>query len=578
MTTTPPAGAPKVRRGDRAMRWMRRHQWLLLGALVVVGAVLGLIGWRKQEPTWGWVDVVYADFGMVTFWSGPSTTNNWYLGVARFLLPLALGFTALFGLFAAFQDRLMAMRAGFLKGHVIVVGLGDKGYGFAESARAQGASVLVIDLEPRGTNLEACRRLGIHTMTGDARDPDVLVAAGVDRARDLVAVGPSDDVNAAVAVRAMELSAGRQGSVLRCLVHIEDGDLANLLRLRQFRRSDAPGARIDFFSLSVSGAQLLLDRYPPHLDGGEGGSIWLVGVDDLWDGFLAKLALAGEDRGVADGSVSVTLVGKGADAELAEVAWQLGDLRDQLRIDAADVDAHEVRVDAVGGADAVRDVYVRLDTDEATLATALSLDAQLPAGVQVVACLTRTAALTGLLGEVERAGERLQVVALVAALCNRGQIEDSAMETLARAFHGHYVSRRLAEGQDPSSNPSTVPWEELEESLRESNRDLARHIGVKLRFVGCELVPARFGDTGGFEFTVAEVDGLAPAEHDRWTADMARNGWRYAPGKKDPVAKTSPYMVPWNKVPPEIQEYDREAIRDIPEVLARVGLRIVRVG
>ena len=101
---------------------------------------------------------------------------------------------------------------------------------------------------------------------------------------------------------------------------------------------------------------------------------------------------------------------------------------------------------------------------------------------------------------------------------------------------------------------------------------------MKLRLVGCELVPARFGDTGGFAFTDAEVDGLAPVEHDRWAADMARNGWRYAPGAKDPVEKTSPYMVPWNKVPPEIQEYDREAIRDIPEVLARVGLRIVRVA
>lgn len=65
-------------------------------------------------------------------------------------------------------------------------------------------------------------------------------------------------------------------------------------------------------------------------------------------------------------------------------------------------------------------------------------------------------------------------------------------------------------------------------------------------------------------------------EHERWVADLQRNDW--TPGKcRDPVGKTTPYLVAFDELPADVQDYDREAVTDLPDILARVGYGIVRV-
>ncbi len=561
---------------ELVMRWLRRHQWLILGGLVVVGAALGLIGWSKQEPDYGWVDLLYADLGLVTVWGGPSTTNNNYLGVARFLLPLALGFTAFVGLLAVLGDRVRAARTGFLKGHTVVAGGGEKGLAFAESSRSRGKDVVVIDVEPTEHARRQCRRGGMHLIAGDARDPDVLAAAGVDRARRLVVVSPTDEVNAEVALRAGELSGNRPAAALHCLLHIGDPDLAKLLRIRQVRQVSPSSVRLDFFSLAGSGAALLLQRFPPVYEADHPRTIWLVGADDLWDAFLGLIAAADADLGAPPGRTTVVLIRPDARREVESQTWKLGALGAQLSLQAVDVEPGEVTRALVGGPDPDA-VYVRHQEDDETLGVALALEADLPTTLPIRACLTRAGSVAGLVATAGAAA-RLEMVSLIPELCRDGGIRDVELETMARAFHGHYVAQRRAGGQTVATNPSMVPWEALTPDLKQSNLDLARDIGRKLDLTGCELVPGRVGDAGGFEFAPDEVDALAPVEHDRWAREMTRLGWTYAPGDKDEVAKTSPYLVPWASVPPDIQEYDREAIRSIPAVLARVGLRIVRAG
>jgi voltage-gated potassium channel Kch len=560
----------------RLRRWWHAQRILVLGALVAIGAVLGLVGWHQHAPDYTLVDLVYADFRLLTITGGPATTNSTALGIARFLLPLAVGYTALVAFSSVFRDRVLAMRSGFLRNHVIVVGLGEKGLGFVESAWAAGDRVVAIDPDPAGTHWETCRQLGIHTIIGDGRDPVVLGAARIHRARALVVVGPTDALNAEVAARAMEQSVGRKGSALRCLVHIEDSELADLLRIRQFRLPTTDGARLDFFSLASSGAQLICHRFPPAPPDGAAPSIALVGVTDLWIGLLADAARRWRERGRALDEMSVMLIGLDASSQLAGLRRRLRPDLDAVRMTATDLDPREIDVSDLPGHDGPASVYVHLATDEDTLSAALAIDAQVVADTQVVACLTKSAAISELFGTVDRPGSRLRVVELIPSLCTPDRLEASGMEALARAVHEHYVARRTAENADQGSNSSLVGWAELPEALRESNRNAARHIGPKLAAVGCQLIPAPIGTTGGFCFSGEEVERLAVLEHERWRSDLTAAGWRFAPGDKDTTAKTSPHLVAWAELPDDIREYDREQVRDIPEILARVGLRAVR--
>ena len=76
-------------------------------------------------------------------------------------------------------------------------------------------------------------------------------------------------------------------------------------------------------------------------------------------------------------------------------------------------------------------------------------------------------------------------------------------------------------------------------------------------------------------FTEDEVEILAEMEHQRWNSDRLLDGWVLGE-KKDVEKKTSPYLVPWSELTHDVKEQDRQMVRNIPELLAKVGLEIHR--
>jgi hypothetical protein len=60
-------------------------------------------------------------------------------------------------------------------------------------------------------------------------------------------------------------------------------------------------------------------------------------------------------------------------------------------------------------------------------------------------------------------------------------------------------------------------------------------------------------------------------------ADLERDGWRRTDGPKDPASLRHPLLVPWEELPESERDKDREPVREIPEMLARAGLRVYRM-
>jgi RyR domain len=148
------------------------------------------------------------------------------------------------------------------------------------------------------------------------------------------------------------------------------------------------------------------------------------------------------------------------------------------------------------------------------------------------------------------------------------------MDAGAIAVHEDYRAKRR-KGDHNANDPSLNDWNNLDEDLKDSCRQQADHIEVKLRALGLAITAEKTGESVT-AFTPEEVETLAIMEHDRWNADRFLAGWSHAPGKKNVENKTSPWLVGWDALPEEIREYDREAVRNIPHLVELSGRRMVR--
>lgn len=146
-------------------------------------------------------------------------------------------------------------------------------------------------------------------------------------------------------------------------------------------------------------------------------------------------------------------------------------------------------------------------------------------------------------------------------------------ERIARAIHENYRADQA--DRKPADDPAMAEWDRLLEHLRESNRNQADHIFEKLRAIGCTV--NEVGDEGAepFAFTADEIELMSVMEHDRWVSERRADGWTLGE-ERDVHNKVSPHLVSWNELPDAFREWDREAVRRIPELLAGVGFEIQR--
>jgi voltage-gated potassium channel len=103
-------------------------------------------------------------------------------------------------LLALFGRRRMEKQIDAMQGHVIVCGWGRVGRAIAEELTAAGTELVVVDVDT--TRLAEAE---LPAVVGDATDDPVLVAAGLHRARALVAALDSDAGNLFVTLSARSL-------------------------------------------------------------------------------------------------------------------------------------------------------------------------------------------------------------------------------------------------------------------------------------------------------------------------------------------------------------------------------------
>jgi voltage-gated potassium channel Kch len=566
--------------------WRQARPFVVL-ALALTVVVLGTIGFGRVYPNDSVADSFYRALTLFGL-GGAGSSVPWELGIARVLGPLITGYAAIQGLLALSREQvqLLWFRV-FLRRHVVVAGLGDIGFTLARSFNDAGFQVVAIERDPSNPAIAGCRERGIAVVTADATDVAALRNARCERADLLVVTCGDDGGNMDVATAATRVALRRRFGVLTAVVHVNDMGLWRTLQAEEVASVRRAPIRLEFFNVFESAAYMLLDRFPPFPPsapiGGPHTSV-VVGFGGVAHSVVLHTARLWHNADKRPGAeLRIALLGPSAEDDCRRLFIRHPELRSiceiRARTTALDVELERGELGlADGGARPVSSVYVCLDDEAEGLAAAMALRSRAetraaPIVVTVadagagVASAVRDGA--GILEDVDAFG--VLSGALKPDLLLRGN-----SELLARAKHEEYLAQQRVAGTRPGP-PAMVPWAQLPEDLKDANRRFADGIGAKLKAAGCALVPAPVTNSGGgdFSFSDAEVEELAKLEHDRWVRDKERDDWSYGPERNE-ADRVHPLMVPWEKLPEKEREKDRNPMRELPRILARVGLEIQR--
>jgi hypothetical protein len=561
----------------------------------------------------------------------------WQLEVARWLAPMSLVFAAITQLHRLVrEERGEAVRRSLRQatGHVVVCGLGRKGIELVRFLHSRSASppksILVIDRAPAPDLVAEVHALGGHVVAGDATREQVLREAGVTRATRVFAICAEDSTNCEIAVQAARLERESGKDTLECYVHLATAELGQTLQPALASHVTDDRARLHAVDAFDPEALELLVRGLPLDHGGvapddpRGVRLVILGFGRMGRALAVRAAQLGQFAN--DRRLRIEVIDRHATANGSALLFHHPQIRE-----AADLEFHEQEAVSRAARNLIegycRDTRfhtsIAICFDDETLALEICLQllpAFDPRNVRVAVRMEREGGLASLVerlraharvvpggpapagvartGDVSAAAPseqatllagrlaRLEIFGTAERLARLANPEDWPLEKFAHQIHDAYVSlthlRVAGEPKAPEAGASArvkppaelQDWKDLPHDLKDSSRLQAAHIYFKVRAVGYEVVPKSDPRKAIAAFRPDDAVMLAKLEHARWNAERWVAGWVHAK-VKNVEQRESPHLVPWDALPPDIQEYDHVAVARIPLLLDSAGMKMV---
>lgn len=520
--------------------------------LIPLSLLLGYVGYRDlADASMSRTD---AAFGSIQLFFLETQTDldqpPVALNVARFTAPLSLAIATFAAVLALTGQRIRrALLRWRGRNHVVVIGLSETGVELARALRERGEKVVVLEADAAHPALPDIEDRGALILLGDARQPALLTRCRVDAARQVVVNTGNDSTNVEVC-EALTRLVGRTTTVHAA---IEDEPLWSVLGRVQVQETRG-AATFDFFHADDRKAAAFIDVVDGALDVVP-TEVWLSGEGTLAQRVLVRWC----QRRLAEGAAVTVHLDRTTYAAVVEPMltthrW----LESWCTIDPDVPDS------------CVMGFVCRDGSDGRALSTAL-LIAAVPHVDRVFVCSTLPSGRAVL--DLKGVSDKITLVPAGSAFREPDSFfAHSWIELMAVARHEDYCASERLRGITSRDNPSSVAWDELPESLKDSNRRFAVAVGSVLGDLGAGLVPLeRPLGTATMPLDLVQMEALARQEHDRWMEDLVRDGWTFAPGPKDAQRKTHPLLVSWEELDDPEREKDWDSIRAIPRMLARVG-------
>jgi hypothetical protein len=158
------------------------------------------------------------------------------------------------------------------------------------------------------------------------------------------------------------------------------------------------------------------------------------------------------------------------------------------------------------------------------------------------------------------------------ALVQQMDLEGELLERLAEANHKMFLAGLSAE--ERRTHSSAISYAGLPQEEKEQNRGAVRDIAIKLARGGYIMIPARSNEPP-FQFPGPHLEHLAEMEHERWMLAKLEAGWVHA-AQTNKGKELHSALLPWDELPEEEKEKDRNLVRSIPRILAKAGYTVVR--
>lgn len=526
--------------------------------LVLIAITLFLGYWGLSElpgETGDFFDKLYRTAQLLGIQGDvPDTGTPWQLNVARFLAPLIIPYAALVAVFAVLGGRAQRMRLRlFGRDHMLIVGAGSRGSMLARALR-DSDEVVLMELDGKGGAATSLRRSDITVLEGDATDPESLEAGQPRHAREIILLAGDDSVNLEI-LAMLQATLGAEAQVP---IHVAIDSPALWAQLHRLSVGGGTKSRVEFLNVPDRIARALTtEAFRGELKptGDRRIAIW---------GDAATMARMTVQilRSVAVGAGTRIVLCGGNAARCRSIL--LGS--DRWAFDAADV-ALDDETDAEIGASLA--LIAGLGEAEALEAAAI-LSNRMPSGRILVEINDEESA--DAIAHIGYDLSRIELVPARAEVLGRKLLEESAFERIARGRHEEYLrTLKPAPGEEPK--PTQRPWDVLDREQRRPSLAFADGVPRILDAIGAELVPLTGQRDADLTFPDDILEYLAIHEHNRWWASRARDGWGWAE-RDDYDRKLHASMVPWDLLPEEACDRDRDSIRCLPRLLRDVGYEI----
>ena len=567
------------------------RRWIVSGVIVFVSAVvLGYLGfsqyYREAGRTISQWDLVYLTLQLFGIRSGlVQGTAPWMLVAARMLAALFTMWALLFAFGRLCREELRAFRLGCSKKHAVVCGVGDKASALIRDLGKKGRRVVAIDLNTCKRSMQNLEDAKLFALEDDATRPECLEKAKVRTASEVFITTGNDSLNIEIASQIINLvrnlGRSRRFGRLACHVHLVDRQTSELFHQHQVFLEAASQVDIRTFNVYEKAARLLwrqklLARGPLAVSDARRMHVVIGGLGQMGEAVLLRIVKSGH---FANGcKPAITVVDRNVAAVQSRILYRYPRIATLCDLDFIEAEiglpdtARKVGA-CLAAPDEIGTVVLCADNDNENFSSALRWASEL--SQKDIPIYVRLVLATGLaeLLNAERSSSALarqiDAFGLVSDCCSADAVLEDSICHFASRFHEAYVRNRLAAGITTATDAALKDWNALDQDYRESSCEQAEHMEVKLRTFGYSMDSAK----GSFPttFTDDQLLVLARMEHARWCAERWLAGWTLAPPPKNKELRTSPYLVSWDQLDEGTQKIDCDLVREILEILAKVG-------
>lgn len=558
--------------------------WVLVIALFIISLILGVIGYERyyeyHKIPHNLINSFYNTLQLYVLESGSFLDYlPIELNIARFSAPLISLAAIIITFLQIFNKQWERFKISFFRNHIIVIGYGAIGKNITKDLLAKKKKIIVIEVGIEIDRKGILKTKKCKFIDADASEKNVLKRARIIQAETIYLLNDNDTTQITICLQIYNLlkeGKRKNNYPLTCIMHLDKQDLMSTLKNYKLVQNIKDKFILKVFNVHEASARDLFEVYPPDRNGIHLNS--KLAVQLLIFGFGS----AGEALALQLASTGHYINGKKPRIVLfddqAEIKWKEFLNRYPTFSNYCDVE------------------YITIEPDSPQILNKVIPYTNIPETITSLVLCNENETQNLLLGlqfnqvnfkkdvcifikssddiDYTIFSEIVKPYGLSTRIYSHDAICSEFLDKKAMAFHNNYLEKRKNEN-DFGRKKADATWEELSQEYQDSNRKAADHIGVKMRGIGCEVVTIK-DPRPEVIISQEELLMLAKLEHNRWKAERSLSGWTYSKIRNNNTRKT-PDLTSWDNLTKEIQDYDMNAVQSIPEVLASVELKVVRL-